>query len=185
MLEIEAKYLVADWADVERRLLEWGATAGPPRRNRDEYFRAPDRDFAATGEAFRLRRVDDDNFLTYKGPRRSTQSKTRLEHEVSLGGGDGQADGVRRLLELLGYESAGEVVKTRREYRLTRDGYSVTACLDDAGPLGRFVELEIVAAEDDFAAAESALLSMAGELGLTDQEPRSYFSMWLASQGLT
>ena len=34
---------------------------------RDEYFSHPCRDFAATDEAFRVRRAGDDWFVTYKG----------------------------------------------------------------------------------------------------------------------
>ena len=32
------------------------------------YFRHPSRDFQQTHEAFRLRRYDDEVFITYKGP---------------------------------------------------------------------------------------------------------------------
>ena len=50
----------------------------------DHYHNAPDRDFAHTGEAFRLRRVGPASCLTYKGPRQDSAVKVRPEIEVPL-----------------------------------------------------------------------------------------------------
>jgi len=52
-------------------------------------------------------------------------------------------------------------------------------CLDDVERLGRFVEVEIVAPADKKDAAQAVLLGVAGELGLTNVEPRSYLHMVL------
>ena len=57
MLEIEQKFARADFALLERRLKEWGASLGEIHEEADHYFNAPDRDFAQTDEAFRLRRI--------------------------------------------------------------------------------------------------------------------------------
>ncbi|MCP6183183.1 CYTH domain-containing protein, partial [Klebsiella pneumoniae] len=61
------------------------------------------------------------------------------------------------------------VTKTRTVYRFERGGFAFEACLDDAGPVGRFVELEIQAEEEQYEAAKAALLATAAELGLTEQ----------------
>ena len=45
----------------------------------DHYFNGHDRDFHQTDEAFRIRRMGEKNFLTYKGPKRDTDTKTRIE----------------------------------------------------------------------------------------------------------
>jgi adenylate cyclase class 2 len=91
MLEIEQKYSGADFARLRRRLAELGARPGGEVVERDDYFNAPDRDFARTGEALRLRRVGEDNFLTYKGPRADHAVKTRTELEIPLPPGDAAA----------------------------------------------------------------------------------------------
>ena len=77
MLEVEAKYRLPDPTAVESRLREWGAVLVADHAEADHYLNAPDRDFARTDEALRLRRIGEQNFLTYKGPRRDATSKTR------------------------------------------------------------------------------------------------------------
>src|SRR5947199_10151665 len=116
MLEIEQKYARADFARLEQQLQSLGA--GPPvvHDEADHYFNAPDRDFARTGEAFRLRRVGAANFLTYKGPRRPTAVKVRTEVEVPLADGAEAAEGCARLLGHLGYRPVAVVRKRRRNY---------------------------------------------------------------------
>src|SRR5262245_61667479 len=117
MLEVEMKFPGADFAAAERRLAEWGAVADPGVTEADHYFNAPDRDFARTDEALRLRRVGRANFVTYKGPKRGTRGKTRTEVEVPLGDGDQVADDFRRLLGYLGYRPVAVVTKHRRLFR--------------------------------------------------------------------
>lgn len=84
MLEIEVKYPVRDWEDVQRQLQKWGASCDPPREDVDQYFNAPDRDFAKTDEAVRVRQIGEANFVTYKGPKTDAHTKTRTEIEVPL-----------------------------------------------------------------------------------------------------
>jgi adenylate cyclase class 2 len=57
MLEVEMKFPVVDFATVERCLTAWGARTEALRADVDLYFNSPDRDFAQTDEAFRLRRI--------------------------------------------------------------------------------------------------------------------------------
>src|SRR5262249_25065740 len=64
MLEIEVKYPAGDLAAVRQQLVAWGATLDAEREDSDQYFNAPDRDFARTDEAVRLRRIGGENFLT-------------------------------------------------------------------------------------------------------------------------
>ena len=73
-----------------RQLAAWGAVARPAREDTDHYFNAPDRDFAQTDEAFRLRRIGTGELLTYKGPKRDADTKTRTEVELRLADGAGR-----------------------------------------------------------------------------------------------
>ena len=180
MLEIEQKYARADFALLQRRLAEWGAAFGDAHEEADHYFNAPDRDFARTDEAFRLRRVGAANYLTYKGPKQRADVKVRTELEIPLLPGDGAAAEMTRLLTHLGYRFVAVVKKHRRTASLKRDPFSFTVCLDEVEGLGRFAEVEVLAPEDRRADAEKALAALAAELGLSEVERRSYLGLVLA-----
>jgi adenylate cyclase class 2 len=183
MLEIEQKFAHADFAAIERRLAEWGARVGEEHTEADHYFNAPDRDFARTDEAFRLRRVGPANFLTYKGPKRPGAVKVRTELEIPLRDGDEAAEQMTRLLTHLGYRPVAMVRKHRRMRHLERGGFALTFCLDEVEQLGRFAEVEILAPEEQVEQARSVLADTAAALGLTELERRSYLNLLLTAWG--
>jgi pantoate--beta-alanine ligase len=182
MLEIEQKYRVGDFGDLEKRLSMLGAQRGSLVTEEDHYFNGPDRDFARTGEAFRLRRIGSDNFLTYKGPRAAHAIKTRRELEVPLPPGDEAAAQHAELLVDLGYRPVAVVRKQRDSYHLDRDGFPFTVCLDNVDEVGRFAEVEVLADEGQTSAAQAAHSRLAGELGLSVVEQHSYLTLLLASR---
>src|SRR5687768_5513143 len=136
MLEVEVKYRNADRAAAVATLLDWGAALAEDRTEVDLYFQAPDRDLKATDEAFRLRRTGPKNCLTYKGPKRDTETKTRAEIEVALADGDEPAAGAERLFVALGYKPVTAVRKKRRVYHFRRDGFDMEACFDTVERVG-------------------------------------------------
>jgi adenylate cyclase class 2 len=178
-LEIEMKFPVADFNGIDKYLVSWGATFLNTHRERDQYFNAPDRDFARTDEALRLRRLGDRNFITYKGPKIDAQTKTRTEIQVALDHGENAAQDFALLLTHLHYRSVAVVRKTRTMFGVERAGFHVELCLDEVEGLGCFVELEIQAAANQLEAARAVLLKSATELGLTRSERRSYLEMLL------
>src|SRR5262245_4922175 len=142
-LEIEMKFPVLDFAALKKSLRDRRARQKHrrPLHEEDHYFNAPDRDFARTDEALRLRRVGTANKLTYKGPKRDAQTKTRPEIEVDLGRGKQVAEDVERLLHRLGYRHVAVVRKGRQIYRLANEaGFAVEVCLDEVEGLGTFAE---------------------------------------------
>jgi adenylate cyclase, class 2 len=179
MLEVEAKYRLTDREAVEARLREWAATIVADHAEADHYLNAPDRDFARTDEALRLRRIGDRTFLTYKGPRHDPKSKTRTEVEVPCPPGDGPAEAFLKLFGHLGYRPVAVVRKRRRIYEWTRDDFTIHACLDDVEAVGRFIELEIVADESKYEAARAVVFQVATELQLGATETRSYLEQLL------
>jgi adenylate cyclase class 2 len=183
MLEVEMKFPVADFQALERRLAEWGAANPIARQDADHYFNAPDRDFARTDEALRMRRIGEANFVTYKGPKRDLQTKTRTEVEVPLAPGEAAAEGFTQILRHLGYRPVAVVRKKRQVYHLERDGFPLEVCLDDVEGLGHFAELEIMAPEEQLESARTVLMSTAAVLGLTASERRSYLQMLLQARG--
>lgn len=183
MLEVEVRYRTSDLADVVARLTAWGATAAPERTDVDHYFQPPDRDMKATDESFRLRRTGPKNGLTYKGPRRDTETRTRTEIEVPLGDGDAVAADTERMLRALGHKPVVVVRKRRRVYRFTRGGFPMEVCFDDVHLVGPFVELEIMAEENRYDDAKEVLLQTAADLGLSEKETRSYLGLTLEAMG--
>jgi adenylate cyclase, class 2 len=181
MLEVEVRYRYTDRAELIARLTAWGAAHAQNRTDVDSYFNAPDRDLKASDEAFRLRRVGQMNCLTYKGPKRDAETKTRTEIEVALCDGDEIAADTERLLLALRYQPIVVVRKQRQVYRFTRGGFQMEACFDDVERVGSFIELEIMAEEDQYESAKGVLLQTAADLGLTEKETRSYLGMVLAA----
>jgi adenylate cyclase class 2 len=183
MLEIEQKFAHADFAAIEGRLAEWTARPGDEHIEADHYFNAPDRDFARTDEAFRLRRIGESNFLTYKGPKHPGEVKVRTELEIPLRDGATAAEQMIQFLSHLGYRPVAVVRKQRRTYHLEHGGFSLVVCLDEVERLGRFAEVEIVAPEEQADAARKVLADTAAALGLTELERRSYLNLLLSALG--
>src|SRR5271165_6287597 len=174
MLEIELKYPVKDFEPVRSKLAQWKARGEPVIEEADHYHNAPDRDFAKTDEALRMRCIGDVNLITYKGPREGGRSnpgaKTRTEIEVPLGSGPDIAQDFCRLLKHLGYRAVAVVRKQREIHRFSRGGFALQVCLDSVKNVGQFVEIEIVALEENKAAAQEVLTQVARELGLENAE---------------
>lgn len=179
MLEIEVKYPLPDFTAIRAKLMEWGATRVESREDADHYYNAPDRDFAQTDEAFRIRRIGARNFLTYKGPKIDRETKTRLEIEVPTMTGDEVANDLERLVEALGYRSVAIVRKRREVFELNRDEFLLHFCLDEVEGVGTFAEIEIVASEEKLDKAKTLIQTVAAELGLKQSERRSYLQLLL------
>lgn len=179
MLEIEMKFRVDDFASVRAVLIEWNAAEDKAIDEADRYFNAPDRDFARTDEAFRLRSVGAANRVTYKGPKQGGPAKTRVEIEVGIEPGPDAAGRFGQLVQHLGYRPTAVVKKRRTVFHFERGGFGLQACLDEVETLGRYVEIEIMAEPADKERAQELLQALARELGLTASEPRSYLEMVL------
>jgi adenylate cyclase class 2 len=183
MFEVEQKFPVADLAALEARLAAMGATVGESQAEVDLYFAHPARDFAQTDEALRIRRKGRANFLTYKGPKVDTTTKTRREVELPLGPDEESATAWVGLLKLLYFTPVAEVCKTRRKARVSWQGRQVEASLDEVERLGTFAELELVVDEDDLGPAKACIASLAAALGLVVSQRRSYLELLLEQEG--
>ncbi|MBX7103388.1 MAG: pantoate--beta-alanine ligase [Gemmataceae bacterium] len=183
MIEVETKYALADPAGFAARLAGWAELS--PRRDEDQYFNAPDRDFARTDEAFRIRSIGNTNVVTYKGPKFDTQTKSRFELELPIGDGPEEAARWRAMFVRLGYRPTGIVRKHRRIFTTSRDGFEIQATIDTVDGVGTYAELEIVTDDSRYPAARDLILTLAGELGLTQLERRSYISLLLQKSAST
>lgn len=193
MYEVELK-VRADHDAVRDRLDALGAESLSTVTQVDTYYDAPDRAFAETDEALRVRveTVQDAGagengsptapggstrtVLTYKGPLVDDASKTRREVETRVA----DEESIRSILEGLGYEAVPTVRKERERYRLA----GVTVTLDSVAGLGEFVEVELDATEesdDAVAAARDRASDVLDDLGLdaSEQIRTSYLGLYL------
>lgn len=178
-IEVELKFAVAALEPLRQQVEALGGHPGQPMTQRDLYFNHPGRDFAQTDEAFRLRSVDDENCLTYKGPHLDEAVKARREIEVPFASGADTAEAMTHLLQSLGFRPVREVVKRRVSYSLEWHGRAFSIELDTIDGLGDYLEIETIAPQDDWNAAREAVLSLASELGLSGVERRSYLELLL------
>ena len=182
--EVEVKFFLSDRvAMVLAKLQQLGAISGADAVQADHYFNHPVRDFAQTDEALRIRSVGDQNWVTWKGPKIGSRTKTRREIELPLGDGTQTAEQLSEVLQILGFRSVTVVRKTRKQHELTRNGRRFEIALDEVDELGTFLEVELIADEADLKSAQDAVLELARELGLSQTEPRSYLGMLLQKRG--
>ncbi len=129
MLEVEVK---APCRDPGQKLLDLGAEKVGVVDQEDIYFNSPWRDFKKSDEALRVRKTSDGFFLTYKGPRFDSETKTREELEIPVG------DQIIEVLKKIGFTEAAVVRKRRELFRLGE----FTICVDIVEDLGEFIEIE-------------------------------------------
>lgn len=187
MLEVEQKYRVIDATDLSQRLEKCGAQSGPVERHADTYYRHPCRDFVQTGEAFRIRRLNDVASITYKGKKLAVGGETlkaREEIEWCLAPEDAHGSKMEHLLAALGFEAVATVAKTRISHHWP-EGHELsemTVTLDDVNQVGSFAEIEQLvdeSADDAVTQAADHIERLASRLGLNDRIGESYLELLL------
>jgi adenylate cyclase class 2 len=180
-LEVEQKFWVDSLAAFRELLVHRGATLGETVLQIDEYFAHPSRNFAQTDEALRIRRVGDQNFITYKGPRLDSATKTRREIELPVSSGEAGFHALEELLVALGFTPVAAVRKQRQTAQLVRNDQAILVALDHVEGLGEFVELEMEASVATVDSARDLIAALARELGLLRAERRSYLELLLSA----
>ena len=175
MIEVEIKARASPLA-VLKRLRELGAAYEKSVKQSDMFFNAPHRDFAVTDEALRIRKQGDKAYLTYKGKKMDTKSKTRKEVEVEVNSAEKMED----LLLSLGFRKTLEVSKTREIYHIGDAEVSI----DKVDGLGDFVELETrVEVESEAPEKVEGLIRQLRDLGVDGELiQESYLEMLLAKK---
>ena len=177
--EVEQKHRVEDLEMLQKRLQELGVALSRPIPQSDQYFSHPARDFATTDEALRIRTSGDEGFITYKGPKLDSTTKTRREIELPIGSGGDRREQFNELLVALGFQPVATVRKQRRKFKLAYRGHDVEGALDDVEQVGTFVELELLADESTLEEKKLVIQTLADELRLGRSERRSYLEMLL------
>jgi adenylate cyclase class 2 len=156
-MEVEVKAYAGNLREVEARIREMGAEPTWEGEQVDTYYNHPERDFAKTDEALRIRKEKDRNSLTYKGPKVDELSKTREEIQLSIE--NDETAGI--MLVKLGFTVAGTVKKHRKG-------------------LGDFVEIEALdpnISEQDVSKTRDRIIVIMDDLGLEKRERTSYLEL--------
>lgn len=141
-IEVEIKVKIQNRKQIMDSLKKIGFLENRCVVETDIYYTSTHHNFAALGEALRIRTVKDPespketSVITYKGAKLDQVSMTRQELETEVG--DGET--VRKILEHIGFCPVSPVEKKR--LYLNKD--NMTACLDNVKGLGDYLELEIL-----------------------------------------
>lgn len=195
--EVEQKYQLADELEFQRfsqntisLLLEQYQGSAPfVVEETDVYFNHPAKNYAQTDEALRLRyrKIGEriELYITYKGPKLDTQTKTRKELEIPLkietqSTAQASLQNWESLLCALGFTPVGKVSKTRQKVKFFWEGRQAELSLDTVLPIGYFVEVELIAqCENDLAQTQQLLLQITNSLKLTNIVKKSYLDLVL------
>jgi len=180
--EVEQKHRVEDSVALTTRLAARGVALQSPIEQSDQYFAHPARDFSKTDEALRIRTSGGRSFVTYKGPKLDTTTKTRRELELPLHPEDRDGQQFAEMLAALGFAPVATVRKRRRKFQLRHAGTDVDGSFDEVDGVGAFVELELVANDDTLEDAKRAIRELADELQLGPSIRTSYLEMLLEQQ---
>lgn len=171
-MEVEVKAYAGNLREVEARIREMGAELTWVGEQVDTYYNHPERDFAKTDEALRIRKEKDRNSLTYKGPKVDELSKTREEIQFSIE----NAETAGIMLVKLGFTVAGTVKKHRKKFKLG----DMKISLDSVDGLGDFVEIEALdtnISEQDVSKTRDRIIVIMDDLGLEKRERTSYLEL--------
>ena len=174
MIEIEVKASVTDPKQMERSIIELGATPIGIEAQADTYYNAPYRDFGKTDEALRIRVQDGKSTLTYKGPKMDTISKTRKEVQTEIQ----DLDNMGNILSSLGFFPVATVSKKRKNFRIG-DFY---ISLDEVRNLGNFIEVEITVKDPkNYKEKVESIFKFMAKLGIRRESTirKSYLEMIL------
>lgn len=190
MIEVEKKFRCVNPQRSGELLMSLDATFGADETHEDTYLRHPCRDFAVTNEALRIRRVNGEPFVTYKGPKVSLDDatlKARKELEWPLTPGDHDGSKLFDLFESLGFNVAATVKKTRRVAKFAaRHSFArFTITLDSVESVGSFAEIECLcesATTEELTSTAKTIDGLASKIELGAAVEQSYLAMLLANQ---
>ena len=155
MIEVEIKAKISDPDAIREKFKSKDGKYIISLHHEDTYFNMPDklRDFRKTDEALRIRKSIEyeegfessenkiNYYLTYKGKKLDSLTKTRKELEISVSNGEIMKD----LLNSLGFRDFLTVVKERELYEVHYKDKVIIALIDYIPILNEyFIEVELI-----------------------------------------
>ncbi len=158
MYEVEIKAEAKE--GIEEKIRKIAKKAGKEEQE-DTIFSHPCRDFAKTDEVLRIRKVNKELIMTYKGPKLEGPAKSRLELETPV------KPEMFRILESVGFTKFITVSKVRQIYQ--KGG--VIFSIDNVAGLGKYIEIEKQAeSEKELEKTKREVLSIFESLGYTEKD---------------
>ncbi len=172
MIEVEVKAKINSFKEMEEKLTQIGARKTKNEFQEDIYFNSPVVDFAETDEALRIRTTKWDGktniFITYKGPKIDSKSKTRKEIEMGIEDSEKCSD----IFEEIGFKKVRAVRKNRQYFEYKNFEIS----LDDIEGLDPYMEIEIALEDgEDYSEAQDKIFELFEKLGITDGFERTSY----------
>ena len=172
MIEVEVKAKIDNFDDVKTKLSQLNAIKTKTEKQIDRYFNSPVKDFAETDEALRIRETISEEkhslFITYKGPKIDSKSKTREEVEMEIE----DSEKASKIFENLGFNEVRTVKKNREYYKI--DDYEIS--LDDVEGLEPYMEIETDLEDgSDYNEAQDRIFDLFKQLGITDGFERTSY----------
>ena len=165
MLEVEVKIQTDNLSDIRDKLENLDFSVCSFVYEKDCYFDRDDHSMKNQDKAIRIRESRDLNnnntkyTINFKGPKIDSSTMSRKEIEFEIPSFEEGYD----LIVGLGFHLAGKVEKKRIMYLSGR----ITCCLDYVVDLGDFLEVEILARdEQDYLGAMDEINGLIAKLGL-------------------
>ncbi|MFW9774005.1 MAG: class IV adenylate cyclase [Candidatus Thorarchaeota archaeon] len=193
MIEVEIKVRITDPDLLRRKFKESKASYRFSLYHEDIYYNMPKglRDFKKTDEALRLRKsakfdrkIKRDSektkyFLTYKGRKMDTLSKTREEIDLKIE----DISKMKRLLKLLGFQEVLMVEKKREFYEIKFQNIKIEALIDYIPVLNQhFIEVEILTeTKEQIEKCRAILFDFLSSIGIQQEDSirKSYLELIL------
>ena len=191
MIEVEIKVKISDPEEIRRKFKEHGGKYVLSLHHEDTYFNMPPelRDFRKSDEALRIRKSTEFHkfdssikekthyFVTYKGKKMDTTTKSRNELETLIEEGNV----MKEIFISLGFREIFTVKKERELHEFEYDGNKLEALIDYIPLLkGYFIEVEMKAEDENELAKSSELLfGFLEQFGIHRQESirKSYLEL--------
>ena len=172
MIEVEVKAKIDNFEDMREKLNNLGAVKTKEEFQEDIYFNSPIVDFAKTDEALRIRTTKQNNekhiFITYKGAKIDSKSKTREEIEFGIE----DSEKCAKTFEHIGFKKVRTVLKNREYYAYKKFEIS----LDDVEGLSPYMEIEIGLEDgNDYQQSQDSIFEVFEQLGITDGFERTSY----------
>ena len=179
MIEVEIKVSITNPNQIRELLKKKKAIYKCSLIHEDTYYNMPEglRDFKKTDEAFRVRKSIEFNkyyendkkiikyFLTYKGAKLNSKTKTRKELESLIEEGTK----IKEILAILGFREVITVKKQRELFKADYKNQSIDVLIDFLPILNQyFIEVESLSeSEDNIEANQEVLFDFLDSLGIS------------------
>lgn len=191
MIEVEIKVKISDPDKMREKFVKNGGKYTKSLHHEDTYFNMPKglRNFRETDEALRVRKStefhidrkepanDPRYFITYKGKKIDTITKSRREMEVEIEDGDT----MREIFRNLGFREVFTVKKERKLFDFIHKGNKIEALIDYLPRLDQhFIEVEYLTdSEEKISEARDFLFDFLKLLDINKEESitKSYLEL--------